>query len=666
MQRDTRTQLIALLVVALSLGASGVLAVSLAASGGRNHLSYADTVVEGQPPQVAAGIAMGAFRGLFVNMLWIRANQLKEDGRYHESMDLARAITELQPRFPQVWVFHAWNMAYNISVNCQTPEERWRWVDSGIHLLRDEGIPANPNDMLIHKELAWIFIHKIGGFMDDANLYYKKELAAEWTMVLGPPPRPDPRDRDRAQATRKFADWLRPIAEAPDDPHEVARAVPKTKELVSELRTKCRIEPGEQLVYFYAQAQALAGAFNRAQMESTMSDQERTMLALVSDPQYSEAWGALLAFLRKKLLIEHYHMEPQRMLRYTEQFGPLDWRHYAAHALYWGQRGIENAYPRVTVENKRDYDFVNAGRIVIQSLQELWRSSDMYFDFLAYIRARAQPDPRKRAEQFDLVFYRGAPNVHFIDSYGEQLENYVQMSWADQKNHVYSLYAAGYENFRKDAIRFLYRRGEIARAEKMKDDLGGWERHNLNDPDRVTLFSLSLEEFVQKELEDELSRPTVAREETVGALEGAYVTGWLAGDNDLFHGQFEYARKVHAYFFQQQARRNAVDVNTPRMAQMDPDFRVVAGTEFAALLSRLELPDAETLYDAATNDLKQFAYDMLRDNYQVVLDTMVKNGVAGARPFDKIFPAPDDMDAFRERMKARREEKVVNPERELK
>src|SRR5690606_9111775 len=160
MQRATRTQLIAAGVMVLALAASGVLAVGLSASAGRHRLIYTDQATEGDPPQVGLGIAMGAFRGLFVNFLWIRANQLKEDGRFYEAIDLARAITKLQPRFPQVWVFHAWNMAYNISVSTQTPEERWQWVQAGIRLLRDQGIPANPNDMLIHKELAWIFLHK--------------------------------------------------------------------------------------------------------------------------------------------------------------------------------------------------------------------------------------------------------------------------------------------------------------------------------------------------------------------------------------------------------------------------------------------------------------------------------------------------------------------------
>ena len=33
------------------------------------------------------------FRGVFVNWLWMRANELKEAGRYHESVELASAIT---------------------------------------------------------------------------------------------------------------------------------------------------------------------------------------------------------------------------------------------------------------------------------------------------------------------------------------------------------------------------------------------------------------------------------------------------------------------------------------------------------------------------------------------------------------------------------------------
>ena len=136
MSRDRLTQLIALVIMATLLFASGGIGLMLTASAGRHKLVYTDVAEKGQPPQVALGIAMGAFRGVFVNFLWIRANHLKEEGKYHEAIELARAITKLQPRFPRVWVFHAWNMAYNISVTTQTPEERWNWVSAGINILR--------------------------------------------------------------------------------------------------------------------------------------------------------------------------------------------------------------------------------------------------------------------------------------------------------------------------------------------------------------------------------------------------------------------------------------------------------------------------------------------------------------------------------------------------
>ena len=180
--------LLALIFFALA----GATSIAVNASASRNKLVWTDSASDNDPPQVALGIAMGAFRGLFVNVLWIRANNLKEAGKYYEARDLSSAITKLQPRFPRVWVFHAWNMAYNISVTTQTKSERWNWVNQGLQLLRDEGIPANPNDLLLHRELAWIYLHKIQGYTDDANGYYKRMLAVEWTWVLGPPPAPSP------------------------------------------------------------------------------------------------------------------------------------------------------------------------------------------------------------------------------------------------------------------------------------------------------------------------------------------------------------------------------------------------------------------------------------------------------------------------------------------
>nr|WP_317134590.1 UDP-N-acetylmuramoyl-L-alanyl-D-glutamate--2,6-diaminopimelate ligase [Leptolyngbya sp. 7M] len=366
-------------------------------------------------------IAMGAFRGMFVNYLWIRANQLKEDGRFYEAIDLARTITKLQPRFPHVWVFHAWNLAYNISVQSFTNEERWRWVSAGIDLLRREAIRANPNDLLIHRELAWIFLHKIGGVMDDANMYYKRQLAAEWTMVLGQPPKPDARDRDLAAAIAKWQDWLRPVAEAPDTLEALYQAEPTTRDLVDRLRSDLGFLPDRRVVQNYTTLTAVLGSGERAVFEREFNDRQRGFVRLMEDPALARAWPALVAHLRKRLLIEQYNMDPWRMIRYTERFGPLDWRHFASHALYWSERGVEEAMTRWTDRNRADFDFVNAGRMVVQSLQELWRSGDLFFDFLSFIRS---PDDQR-------VLYRASPSIHFMDKYGEYLNNHIARIYAD-------------------------------------------------------------------------------------------------------------------------------------------------------------------------------------------------------------------------------------------
>jgi hypothetical protein len=144
------------------------------------------TELTGAPPVLAmTTVALGGFRGLISNALWIRANDLQDDGKYFEMVQLADWITKLEPHFTQVWLVQAWNMAYNISVKFKDPPDRWRWVQRGIELLRDEGLQYNPDDVLIHRELAWFYQHKMGANLDDAHLYYKQMWANEMSAVLG-------------------------------------------------------------------------------------------------------------------------------------------------------------------------------------------------------------------------------------------------------------------------------------------------------------------------------------------------------------------------------------------------------------------------------------------------------------------------------------------------
>jgi hypothetical protein len=128
----------------------------------------ADDPMQSAPPEYAFAIqALGAFRGLLTNVMFIRATELKEKGRYYDAMQLASWICKLQPRFPSVWEFQSWNMAWNISVTTYTPEERWNWVYNGVKLVRDEGIKYNPRAVNLYKQIAWIFVNKMSETIDE-------------------------------------------------------------------------------------------------------------------------------------------------------------------------------------------------------------------------------------------------------------------------------------------------------------------------------------------------------------------------------------------------------------------------------------------------------------------------------------------------------------------
>ncbi len=143
-------------------------------------------VLENAPPVLAfTTLALGGFRGLISNVLWIRANDLQDAGKYFEMAQLADWITKLEPHYVHVWLNQAWNMSYNISVKFKDYPDRWRWVKRGIELLRDDGLRYNPNETLIYRELAWHFQHKMGQNLDDAHMYYKQQWANEMAEVFG-------------------------------------------------------------------------------------------------------------------------------------------------------------------------------------------------------------------------------------------------------------------------------------------------------------------------------------------------------------------------------------------------------------------------------------------------------------------------------------------------
>ena len=124
--------------------------------------------------------ALGGLRSIVAEVVWFRADRLQEEGRYVELAQLAHALALAEPHTPEIWSYAAWNLAYNVSVMMSTDEDRWRWVQSALTLLRDDGIRLNPTSAELHRELAWMFELKIGASLDSAAPLYR----AKWRETV--------------------------------------------------------------------------------------------------------------------------------------------------------------------------------------------------------------------------------------------------------------------------------------------------------------------------------------------------------------------------------------------------------------------------------------------------------------------------------------------------
>jgi hypothetical protein len=661
MARDGLIQGIAGCVLAACLGASSLLTVRLSALAGRAEMVYTDRAEDNESAEVALGIAMGAFRGVFVNLLWMRANDMKEAGKFYEAVELSKAITRLQPRFPRVWVFHAWNLAYNISVMTKTREERWNWVNQGIQLLRDQAIPANPNDLLLHKELAWIYLHKIQGTTDDANQFYKRMVAMEWTFTMGPPPKRGPEDMDRERAIEKYASWLSGFQNAAGTFEEVALRSPAAISLLEALRTQVglNIETPSARDELLARYEGTRGNLNSVRREpflKAVGPRTKAMATLIEDPQYAKAWDELLRHVRRRVLVEDRRMELDRMIRYTRKYGPMDWRHPASHALYWSARGVEEAQDRVRAArvdetgkvidegNRKDFDFLNTDRVVAQSVQELFRSGDLYFDFVGMVNG-APP------------MHQGTPSVHFADSYGQILDELRKRAGfidAQRGNRWVSPLSDGYQNFMIDVCLYFYRRNDMTSANKWLVKLRTFEDMNTYDPNRGERFR-DLDEFAIAEMKTRASSGYVAQGQITGSLIGAYVSGLLDRDPEMFERQFKYAKDFHEYYFKQQGRANAVNIEQQRTEVVDPDFEFLAGFMFQSWLEGLGVDEAVYVYAGAPRDLQQWGYDAMFELHKKILDGDAER--SGSKKFDQLFPEPPGMQDFRTRINQKIEQR---------
>lgn len=392
--------------------------------------------LENAPPSLAfATVAMGAFRGLVVDILWMRADTLKEEGQFFDAKQLAEWITVLQPRFATVWDFHAWNMAYNISVAIPNTQwqERWKWVRNGYELLRDKGIPKNPHSILLYRSLAWIFQHKIAGVSDDCHRHYKRELALDMRQLLGYP---------------ETNETFEKLAAAPETLDELKQN-PAVAEIVNALQnTDDKFSDQKDFAEKYLLLRRNPDSFNAATFE------------VIDSYRGKEALEKLDAFARAYQLKSIWKMDVNLMRELNAKYGPgtlqdpndrnpLNWEHPATHSIYWAELGLKMAGSEEYSVNEKNTD-----RIVFHGLQQLYRSGKIVI----------YPIQNQPAS----VFLE--PDLLMFDSTNQLWKNKILKYELLEKGNPKAV-RGGHRNFLKNAVESFYEANHIGKAQIIYDEL---------------------------------------------------------------------------------------------------------------------------------------------------------------------------------------------------
>ncbi len=625
--KDRAIQLLCVLVAAASIGIGGMMLPAILRISDEKALRYTDVSLEGAPPIVAVGTAIGALRGIIVDYLWLKAGVQKEKGLFYEAMADARLITQLQPRFGEVWGFQGHNMAYNISVLTDTPSERWEWVKAGINLVRDEGLRYNPNDLPLHKELAFWLSHKIDGVADDAHLYYKREFAREWQFLLGVPP---PTHADRIA-------FLEELKDAPDSLDALVLKDPSVGVLVDALtnglsgfdrRFQFRMDRDFMLNLGRWEAVQTSRYAKLLRLDETYRKNDPIYAvfdSVLKDPTHAAALKAFRPFLRKKVLKEGYNMDPALMWEYTREFGPFDWRHPQSHAFYWARKGATTAAKRST--NVEDiYKVLNNDRINIQAMQALSRTGLMQFDPFSNDNPGRLNDPRW-IKSIDIYFgelYR----KHF-GTRGGGGDSFCDF----------------YQNYMSQAIRELYRLGDYQGAQAILTKLDNLFGRGGLIPNNK--YEAPLDVFVHNVTYGEYEgSPDVARSDVYAALGRGFREGLLLDRPEVLKQALDFARDLITYF---QGNRYTDFVNKfgeRRMADLVGNLKSSVQDVFANVLMDTSQPliDRLTIYNRAGESERRLVYDLVKGPIEA---EYAMDPISQVAPLAQVLPEPPDMEAFR-------------------
>jgi len=399
-------------------------------------------------------------------------------------------------------------------------------------------------------ELGWIYFHKIGGKTDREHWYYKARLAREFRELLG--------DMTGDVTTQEAIDRFAVVAAAADSLETAARN-PDVADALA-LIAEHGAEPDESLLRMLGRV-ILYNASIDARIRFGAGLPEGTnrplVTALQADDRLRRAVvGVIVPHLQKRVLIDHYRMDPAFMIAQMRAYGPLDWAHPHAHGIYWAERGIAIA------RDSRRRDRINELNLVrtrLGNLQHLMRSGRIEYDPLAN-RIDILPDPR------------------FIAGYEQGMRNALSLIESDAGLSAGGFGRAraedlleGYESFLQQAAVFSYLYGDEAQAVDCFQKLQRIARDTGRGDD--PLYAEGLERFMALKLADVMEIDVSNLRQFLDAMiQRALLDGLAKGRVDTFN---RFLRIAHTTYDRRYAVSAANPVHVNPEARLPPFPRLV-------------------------------------------------------------------------------------------
>ncbi|WP_372368885.1 hypothetical protein [Candidatus Uabimicrobium sp. HlEnr_7] len=365
------------------------------------------------PPElVLTTTALGGLRGFLIDMLWLRANKLRDEGKHYEIIQLYDLIGKLEPRLPSIWEFTAWEMSYNIAASTPKKEEKWRWILKGIEQLRNYGIRYNPGSYKLYWQLAFIFFHKAGvNNKEQYGSYFQQQIIKTSNDVLGT----RPNLQALVDAPRSYGLLLK---------HQDIKPLLEKRDYIEKINNR------------------LSQEISLSSVNKVIYEEIKNHKIGLDEDQQKKLLKAY-ALLQKHWMVKNLHqkfgMSPKKMLAIEKKYLKIDWRLAAAHSLYWAQEGvdIQSRKPDSWMEIEQNKVKVqNMNRLRFNALREIFEYGfpvDFSDDKLICI-----------------------PNFHVIEPLNE-LFTELQEIWGE--NGIVS-----HEEFLRDVVKttYVYGRKDIA------------------------------------------------------------------------------------------------------------------------------------------------------------------------------------------------------------